>query len=116
MVAVDAHALPLVYDFDVLATLLAADELQKELFVGCADRVQGDAGEHHAPAVGRIPWILLDNMDAVFRMPLLEQVREVQAGGAATDHQDLHRLLRHPETPVASVRDGRLQAQPLERI
>ena len=48
-------------------------------------------GEHHAPAEGVVGPVALDDGDVVRCAPqLLHQQREVQAGGAAADADDLH--------------------------
>src|SRR4051812_4614795 len=53
--------------------------------------------EHQAEAEHRVRRILLDDADAPMRMPALRQIREIDAGRAGADDEDIHLLEKGPQ-------------------
>src|ERR1700687_5033727 len=93
MVVVNLHMGALVDDFHVVAPLVIGCEIGEELCVGLAQEIQTDVGEHYAPTVSRVRWILFVNAYLMAWVVLLRQQREVQSSGAPTNNGDLHSLV-----------------------
>ena len=77
-------------DVDVVPMVERAGDLGRRRRVGRLEVAHRVVGEHHAPAERVVRAVALDDANDVAGVCLLEQQREIEAGGAAADAKDSH--------------------------
>ena len=82
---------PRMCDLDVVPVVEGVEDLRRARRVGRLQVAERLVGEDDAPAEGVVGLVALDDADAVRRVLLLHQQREVEAGRAAADADDVHR-------------------------
>ena len=89
-VATRAHLVAADVHLDVVPVVEGVEDLRRGVRVGSLQVAERLVGEHDAPAEGVVGPVALDHGDVVRRVLALHQKREIQAGRAAADADDLH--------------------------